>query len=115
MSGDNFEPKAGIFPCPLVIVAVNSASDFFWTSSDLRSFAFRAFPVGELPLPSSAWQSTHLALKVLAASSWARAERGRARAARIATNAASAKFAKILRMVFSCFVDYRRAYRRTRV
>src|SRR5947209_20492189 len=67
-SGFSFCPNAGILPCPFVITAVNSASDFFCTSCDLRSLAFKALPEGELPLPSAAWHNTHFAWNTLAAS-----------------------------------------------
>src|ERR1700692_3195398 len=67
-SAFNFFPNAGIFPLPLVIDAASSASDFFCTASDRRSWAFSALPEVELPLPSGAWHNTQLVLYVFSAS-----------------------------------------------
>src|SRR6185437_1032982 len=61
---------------PLVITSVISGPDFFWVSSDLRSFAFKALPDGVLPLPSSPWHRTHFDLNNAAASLWAKSQEG---------------------------------------
>src|SRR5580658_6364200 len=98
MSGENFEPKAGIFARPLLITAASSSSDCFCTSSDLRSFAFSALPVGVFPLPSGPWHNVQLFLNTLAASLWARTTTGRTKIVKVIKNAAGAKRCNIFCM-----------------
>src|SRR5580704_18559454 len=57
-----FAPKAGIFPRPLEITSESAASLSFWTSSERRSLACIALPVGLPPLPSAEWHRTQLVL-----------------------------------------------------
>src|ERR1700686_2876521 len=52
-SGLILAPKAGIFPLPLVITSLSAASLCFCTSSERRSLAWSALPLGLSPLPSA--------------------------------------------------------------
>src|ERR1700683_1500845 len=64
----------GILFLPLVMISASAASDIPCTSADVKSCAPIFLPFAE-PVPSAAWQPTHLDLKMVAASC-ARPDRG---------------------------------------
>src|SRR5271156_292905 len=97
-SGLSFLPKAGILPLPFVMMVVRSSSEAFCTSSDFKSLAFSALPVGELPLPSAAWQSVQRALKSFSPSLCARTETGSASVASEKKPPAATRYKKLRRI-----------------
>src|ERR1700682_290625 len=103
-SAGSLFPNAGIFPIPLVMTSVSSASDFPCTSGALKSLAFSVLPDGEEPLPSAAWHSTQLVLYTLAVSPSALTRDGRARAAKKMAIPVAATRRQIRRM-FSPLVE----------
>src|SRR6266850_853180 len=71
-SGFMLLPYAGILPLPLLIASLKSSSLIFFTSSEAKSFTFRALPVAVSPLPSTPWHAAHLALYSFSLASSAR-------------------------------------------